>query len=76
MINICFSKGIFFEKLRKYKSIPKKKFDVENICSIASIPAFIKIVVTSINKQILHYFESNECFHKNQYGFRLKTIKI
>jgi exonuclease III len=76
IINQCFQTGCFpnILKIAKVKSLFKKgdPHDPNNYRPISILPSLSKIIEKVMQKQIVRYFESNEMFYENQYGFRAK----
>ena len=65
--------GIFPNKLKLAKVIPIYKKDdptqVTNYRPISLLPVLSKVIEKTIAKQLSGYFEDNQLFNQNQYGF-------
>ena len=74
IINQILNSGIFPEKLKIAKVIPIYKKDdnklFNNYRPISLLPVISKIVEKCMYKQLYHYFQQNNMFCANQYGFR------
>ena len=74
IINHILNSGIFPEKLKIAKVIPIYKKDdnklFNNYRPISLLPVISKIVEKCMYKQLYHYFQQNNMFSANQYGFR------
>lgn len=74
LINLCIKNNIFPNKLKEALVIPIfKKGDPEdpnNYRPISLLPIISKIFEKVLATQIITYFEQNNLFYKNQFGFR------
>ena len=74
IMNQILNSGIFPEKLKIAKVIPIYKKDdnklFNNYRPISLLPVISKIVEKCMYKQLYHYFQQNNMFCANQYGFR------
>jgi len=74
IINQAFTKGIFPEVLKIAKVIPIFKGNnpeiVSNYRPISILPTISKIFEKAMHLQLENYFEDNNLFFENQYGFR------
>lgn len=74
ILNQILRTGIFPDKLKVAKIVPVfKKEDPSNFNNyrpISVLPSISKVVEKVISTQLYDYFEDNNLFHKNQYGFR------
>ena len=74
LINQSLITGIYPERLKLAKISPiHKKNDIkhiENYRPISLLPIFSKIYEKVVHKQLQNYFEINNLFNQNQYGFR------
>ena len=74
ILNQCYHRGIFPDKLKIAKVIPLYKKDdpssFNNYRPISLLPAISKIFEKSMHLQILEYFEQNNLLYKSQYGFK------
>ena len=74
VINQILNSGVFPEKLKIAKVIPIYKKDDNNFFNnyrpISLLPVISKIVEKCMYKQLYHYFQQNNMFCANQYGFR------
>ncbi len=71
--------GILPDKLKIDKVIPLYKKEDEtsfsNYRPISLLPAISKIFEKVVFVQLYEYFQINNLFYKNQYGFRDKAIQ-
>lgn len=74
LINSCFLAGVFPDCMKKALVIPMfKKGDtekLENYRPISLLPILSKIVEKCMSRQIINFYEDNDIFNKNQFGFR------
>lgn len=72
--NLCMSRGVFPEALKKSIVIPIHKAgnrdSVNNYRPISLLPTLSKILEKVINKRLLEYLEKYQLLSNNQYGFR------
>lgn len=74
LFNCCLDLCFFPEQLKKGKVIPTHKKGnktmIENYRPISILPVFSKVFEGLLHKQLMQYFECNNLFSQNQYGFR------
>ncbi|KAJ8734468.1 hypothetical protein PYW08_013718 [Mythimna loreyi] len=74
--NVCFSKGVFPDALKKSVVVPIYKAGDKTLASnyrpISLLPSFSKILEKLINKRLKHYLETYKLLSDNQFGFREK----
>ena len=74
--NHCITKGIFPEVLKIAKVIPIHKQGPKeicsNYCSISLLSPFAKLFEKCIHEQLSLFFESNQLFSPDQFGFKKK----
>lgn len=75
LINHCIAQGVFPSSLKTAKVVPifKNKgssSDPSNYRPISLLPIFSKIFESILKDQINEFFENNNLFQPNQYGFR------
>ena len=74
IINQIFNTGEFPEQLKIAKVIPiLKKYDnlqFNNYRPISLLPVLSKVIEKAICNQLTHFFQTNNLFFENQYGFR------
>ena len=74
IINQCFQKGIFPDKLKIAKVVPIYKCNDEtalnNYRPISVLPSLSKVFERVIFNQIHEYFNLHNLYYGNQYGFR------
>lgn len=74
VINSCFDEGIFPDSLKSGRIIPIYKkgehTELSNYRPICVLPTLSKILETILKHQIIAYFEENNLFTPQQFGFR------
>ena len=74
IFNMSLSKGVFPDTMKIAKVTPVYKKGEKDILGnyrpISVLPLLAKVLEKIINKQLLHYFETNNLFYDEQYGFR------
>jgi hypothetical protein len=74
IFNKCIAENVFPNVLKISKVIPLfKKGDKDNMNNyrpISIVPTFSKVFEYLLKKQITKFFDNNNLFSKNQYGFR------
>ena len=79
VFNMSLSKGVFPDamKIAKVTPVYKKgaKDSLGNYRPISVLPLLAKVFEKLINKQLLHYFETNNLFYDEQYGFRSNIVQ-
>ena len=75
-INLCFNDGVFLSFLKVTKVIPifrsGDKTLLKNYRPISIVPVYGKIIESAVKIELTSYFDSNNLFTKNQFGFRKK----
>jgi len=79
LFNKCIDTGIYPKVLKIVKIVPVFKggeTSYKNYRPISIVPTISKIFETFIFRQIYNFFEDNNLFKNNQYGFRKKHCAI
>ena len=74
LVNFCIREGTFPECMKRALVVPlfKKgsKEEAENYRPISLLPILSKIFEKCMSQQIINFFEHNNLFNENQFGFR------
>jgi hypothetical protein len=74
LINTSLREGIVPSKWKKSTIVPIPKVSApkqpHEVHPINMLPIYEKILEICVNKQLSHYFESNNLFYNKQFGFR------